>query len=128
MDMHISELKNRLKYPCRICPHFLYSIETTLGDASRECRYLLYTDDTRICDDDDIEFVIDPVNQDKCQKHNPIYSDPSPVESSTYDVHDRDLISYEYPRGHEEREKIEKMKYKDNPMSMKCHEYLLMIF
>ena len=99
--MDITEFKNSLKYSWSMSVHFLYAVERALSDISRESRKLLYTDDTRVGDDDNIEFIIDPIDQDKCQKHDPIYRKSSPVEWSTDNIHDRYPIAYKYPSTYE---------------------------
>lgn len=127
-DMHITEFEYRLQYPCCMSIDFLYTIETTLSNIPRESRYLLDPDHSRIGDDYNIEFVIDPVNEDKRQKHDPVYSKSSPVESSTCDVHDGYPIAYEYSGSDKESKKVQEMKNKDNPMTMKGHHDLLIFF
>ncbi len=127
MDMDISEAKYRLKNPCCMRIDLLYSIERTLRDTPRESRNLLDTDDARVSDDEDIEFVIDPVEEDKCEKYNPVESESSPVERTSYDIDDHTLVCEEDPRTDEKCYKIEKMKHQDNPVTMECHEDLFIV-
>ncbi len=126
--MDITEFEYRLEYSCGMCIHLLDTIETTLSHIPGEGRYLIDPDDARISDDDDIKLVIDPVDQYKCHKHNPVYREPSPVECSTCDIHDRYSIAYEDSCSDEECKEVEKMKHKDNPMTMKGHHDLLIFF
>jgi hypothetical protein len=72
MYMHITESEECLEYSGGMSIYLLYAIEATLRHISRESGDLLYADDTRIRDDDDIEFVIDPIKKDKSEKHNPV--------------------------------------------------------
>lgn len=127
--MDIPEAEYRLKYPCGMSIHFLYSIETALSHCSRECWNLLDPYDARIRDDDDIEFVIYPVEEDKSEKYDPINTETTPVESVELEyIDDSSLISKKYPWAQKEEDKIKKMKYENNPMSMKCKDDLLVIF
>ena len=127
-DMDITEFKDRLEYPWGMCIDLLDSIERTLGDISRKCWNLLDTNHSRIRDDKEVEFIIDPVDKDKCKKNNPIYRKSSPIERSSDKIHDRASVGDQYPRTYKERKKVKKMKDKDNPMSMKSHDDLFMFF
>ncbi len=71
MDMDITKGKERLKNTCCVCVDFLDSIERTLTHRSRECWDLIDTDDTRVGDDEEIELIVDPIQQDKSQKYDP---------------------------------------------------------
>ena len=92
MDMYIPESKYRLKNPCCMSIDLLYSIEWAFRHASRKRWDLVYTDDARICDDEYIEFVIDPVEKDECEKYDPVERESSPVESTSYEVDDNALV------------------------------------
>lgn len=92
--MDISEAKYRLENPSSVSIDFLYPVERTLCDAPRESRNLLDTDHSRVSDDKDIEFVIDPVEQDKCEKYNPVEGESSPVERTSYDIDDHALVGH----------------------------------
>ena len=128
VDMHIPKAKKCLDDACSMWCHFLDTIEVALGDCTREYRDLLYTDDTGVRDDDDIELIIDPVEEDKCEEHDPIDWNPSPVERTSYDIYHDGLIWEKYPCTYEECYEVEKVKYQDDPVSMKRQEYLLIVF
>ena len=111
MNMYVSESKYSLEYTCCVSIHLLNTIETTLCDTTWECWDLLYTDHARVGDDEEIEFVIDPVEEDKCEKKYPIYRESSPVDRSSEYLHDRSSIGDEYPWAREEGDEVEKVKY-----------------
>ena len=54
-----------------MCIDLLDSVERTLTDAPRECGYLVDTDDACICDDEEVEFIVDPIKQHEGQEDNP---------------------------------------------------------
>lgn len=100
--MHIAESEYRLEYTCCMCVDLLDSIEWTLTDAARECWYLVDTDDTCISDDEEVEFVIDPVEEDKSQKYDPKDWYGSPEYSTTRDRHNTlTIYEKEYTRYNE---------------------------
>ena len=109
--MYIPEAEYRLEDTCCMGIHLLDTVETTLCDAAWECWDLLYTDHARVGDDEEIEFVIDPVEEYKCEKKYPIYRESSPVDRSSEYLHDRSSIGDEYPWAREEGEEVEKVKY-----------------
>lgn len=127
MDMHISESKYRLKYPCRMCIHFLNSIEWTLGYGSREGWYLVDPDHARARDDEEVEFIIDPVEEDKCQEYDPIERDSSPKESTSKKLDNRSLEFQKNSGWDEESDEVEKMKYEDNPVPMEGEDYMFVL-
>lgn len=90
VDIAISE--NCLDNPCGMSVYLLDFIESTFGDISREDRYLLDTDDTRIGYDKEIELVVDPVDEDIGKKCYPIETNPTPVESTSSEFYNRILI------------------------------------
>ena len=128
MDMDIPKAKKCLYYTCSMCGHFLYTIEIALSDSTRKYRNLLYTNHTRVSDDDDIEFIVDPIKEYKCQKKYPVNRKASPIESTSYYIYYHDMIGKEYPRTYEESYKVQEVEYQDNPVSMKRQEYLFVIF
>jgi hypothetical protein len=121
MDMDITESEERLEDTCRMCVDLLDSVEWTLGYWSRECRDLIDTDDTRVRDDEEVEFVIDPIQQDKSQKYYPEETECSPIESSTREWHKTVSVCQEEDRGDYENCYIAKMSYEDDPVTMEGH-------
>lgn len=61
MDVDISESENSLENPCCMGIDLLDTIERALTHIAWERWELLYTDHTRISDDEEIQFIIDPV-------------------------------------------------------------------
>jgi hypothetical protein len=119
--MYIPESEYRLEDTCCMCVDFLNSIEGTFTDAPRECGYLVDTDDTCICDDEEIELIVDPVEEDKSQKYNPKERYGSPKESSTRDRYDTISISKQESSGDDQYEHVDKVKQQYYPMSVKRH-------
>jgi hypothetical protein len=78
MDVPIGE--NRLQYSSSMSIYFLDTIEATLSHSPRECRDLLYTDDTRVGDDEEIELIVDPVEENKGEKCYPKYTKQCPIK------------------------------------------------
>lgn len=92
MDMDIPESKYRLENPCCVSINFLYSIEWALRHASRKGWDLVYTYDARVCDNEYVEFIVDPVEKDECEKYDPVEREPSPIEGTSYKVDDNALV------------------------------------
>ena len=92
MDMDIPESKYRLENPCCMSIDLLYSIEWAFRHASRKGWDLVYTNDSRVCDDEYVELIIDPVEKDKCEKYNPVERHPSPVERTSDNINNPILI------------------------------------
>ena len=92
MDMDIPESKYSLENPCCMSIDLLYSIEWAFRHASRKGWDLVYTNDSRVCDDEYVELIIDPVEKDKCEKYDPVERESSPVESTSYEVDDNALV------------------------------------
>ena len=127
--MDISESEYSLEYTCCMSIDFLHTIETTLSDCTRKSWYLLDSYNSRIRDDDDIELVIDPVEEDKCQKHDPVYTESSPVESIELEyIDDSWLIRKKYPWTQKKEDKVKEVKHKNNPMTMDCHNDFFILF
>jgi hypothetical protein len=76
MDMTIAE--DSLEDSRDLGVHLLDPIESTLGDTTREWWYLIDTDDPLICDDEEIELIVDPWEQYECEKQHPIDTQSSP--------------------------------------------------
>ena len=127
MDMDIPESEEWLNNPWGMSIHFLNTVEWAFTHGSRQRWYLIDTDDPRISDNEEIEFIIDPVDQYKCEKYDPIEWEPSPIEATSKEINNCDLIIHQYGCRYEEREKIEKVKYEYNPMPMKGKLYLFII-
>lgn len=128
MDMHISEPENSLEYARGMSCDLLHSVECALGHCPWESRNLFDTDNPRICDDDDIELVIDPVEKDKRQKYYPVECQSSPVDTTSYYIYDSELVRNEYPWSQKECYTVKKMKNQNNPVSMNSHYDMLIIF
>jgi hypothetical protein len=71
-DMHIPIAEYSLPYSCRMCIYFLDSIETTFTYYAREDGELLDPDHSRVRDDEEIEFIIDPTQKDEGKEHDPV--------------------------------------------------------
>lgn len=97
VDMDIPEAKYRLENPCCMCIHFLYSVEGALCDASGQSGDLVDPDDPRVCDDEDIELVVDPVEEDKREEYDPVECESSPVECASDDVDHGALVGEYHP-------------------------------
>lgn len=129
MDVDISISEYCLEDSSCVGIYFLDTIEATFGDSTRKCRNLLYTDNAWIGDDEEIELIVDPVEEDKGKERNPIDRNTSPIDSLISDYVDNgELIGEKHPRRNNEREEIEKMINKYYPVSMKCHYDLLIVF
>ncbi len=127
--MDIPKPEYRLQDTSGMSIHLLDTIETTLSNCTGKGWYLLDSYDTRVSDDDDIELIIDPVEKDKCQKYDPVQRESSPVESlKLEDIDDSSFVCEKYPWTQEEQNKVKKMKYKDNPVTVKCQDDFFIIF
>ena len=123
MDMNITESEYRLKYPCGMCIHFLNTIERALRYSTRKCWYLINTDNPGLCDDKEIEFIIDPTEEDESQEYNPIEWESSPIESASKEFDNRSLVLDKYCRRNKKCNEVEEMEYEDDPVTMKCEDY-----
>ena len=127
--MDISESKYSLKHSGSMSVYFLDAIEATLRHTTWERWNLLDTDDARVCDDEKIKFIIDPVEKDKCQECYPVYRHARPIDSLISDnVNNDELIIEKYPRRNDKGEKVEKVVDEYYPMSMESHDDLLVVF
>ncbi len=127
MDMDISETEERLNNSWGMSIHFLNAVKWAFTHGSRQGWYLIDTDHSRIRDDEEIEFIIDPVDEYECEKYDPIEWKPSPIEPATKKIDNSTLITNEYRRRDKKGNKIEKMKNEDDPVTMKSKLYLLII-
>jgi hypothetical protein len=99
MDVHIAKSKYGLKDSGGMSIYFLDSIEATFSDSPWERRKLFDTDNSWIGNDEEVEFIIDPIQEDKCQKGDPVDSYPSPIDRLvSNDFYNRKFIIEEYPR------------------------------
>ncbi len=129
MDVDISIAEYRLKDSRGIGIYFLDSVEATLGHSPWERRKLFDTDDSGISNNEEIELIIDPIKEDKCQKGNPIYRDTCPIDCLIADnLYNRKLIGNQYPSRNNKGKKIEKMVDEDNPVSMERHYDFFIFF
>jgi hypothetical protein len=122
--MDISVWEYSLEYSCGMSVYFLNTIEATLTHSSRERWDLLDTDDAWVCDDKEIELVIYPVEEDKGEKCYPKDTNQGPIKGIiTKKLEDRSLIREKKPAHDKQCEKVEKMIYEDNPVTMERHDY-----
>ncbi len=78
MNMYMTIMKNCLEYSSNFSIYLLYSIESTFTDSSRECWYLLYSNNSLICNQEKIEFIIDPRKENKSKKKHPVQTESAP--------------------------------------------------
>jgi hypothetical protein len=125
MYVYMTIVEDCLENSCYLSIDLLHTIETTLTHSPRERRQLLNTDDTLVSDDEEIELVIDPREENKSEKEHPIYTQSSP-EYSSPEYSNECCLHREYQeRGDNEGEYISNLEYKYNPMSVEHHEYML---
>lgn len=120
--MDITESENRLEDTSSMSIHFLNTVERTLTDRTRECWYLIDTDDTRISDDEEIEFIIDPVEEHKREEHDPVEWESTPIEPTPEYVDNRLAICDEDPWRQKKHDEIEKVKNEDYPVTVEGEE------
>ena len=119
MDMDIPIVKNGLQYSFCMSIYFLDAVETTFCHTAWEGWELFDTDDAWVSDDEEIELIIDPVEEDKCEESDPIYSNSSPVDwFVSENIENRSFIAQEHPGRDHEGDEIEKMIHEDNPMTV----------
>ena len=121
MDMDISESEYRLPDSCGMSIDLLDSIEWTLTHTTRERRYLVDTDDTIVCYDEYIEFIIEPIQKYKSQSNNPKEGHASPKKCSASEEHNALPICKKYSWSNKKDKHVHKMKYQNNPVSVECH-------
>lgn len=119
--MDITESEYCLEDTCCMCIDLLDSIEWTLTNAARECWYLVDPDDTSISDDEEIELIVDPVEEDKSQKYNPKERYSPPKYSPARDRHNTLSIHKKKSRSHNQYKHVEEVEHEYNPVSMECH-------
>lgn len=124
VDMDISKSEKSLEDPSRMSIYLLDSIERTLSYTTRESGYLLDSDHTRVSNDKKIELIVDPIEEDKREKSDPKNRKSSPVEGFVADdFYDDGTVLQKKPAREEKSDKIEKMVYKYNPMTVERHDY-----
>lgn len=129
MDVDIAKSKNRLKDSGGMCIYFLDTVEATFAYSSRKGRELLDPDNPWISDNKEIKFVVDPVEEDKSQKGNPVNSYPGPVNRlESNNLNNGALITQKNPGCKDKCQQVEEMVDQNYPMSVEGHDDLLIVF